>query len=297
MRTRLLFLSLVFLPSLALAQDGGSLTVQMQESATVASIPRGAQRVLMLTAWFTASCDQDVPVRGLELEHRGMGALEDIAGVYAESGGRRISRSRTFSSHDAALSLNIPTLTVPACTTVEVLVRANFSADAAISGEHRLIIPDAAAILTDARVTLKSASTTLRRTTGERRGTVTAEVLPPLNAVRYGDNRIVARLRLSADQQYDQEISSIILTNQGSARDQNLQHITAVVRGNAVTQEAPTMRGKEVTLLFDPPLLLERGTTRLIDVRADVRSGVSRTIGFTVEEAGDVSAFPVTDRR
>jgi len=287
----------LFLPHAFAADSSSVLTVQIQSGAGGGSIPPGAQRVAMLTLSLSASCNEDVHVNGLTLTHEGMGALTDLTGVYAESGGRRVSRVRSFSSRDSTLRLEFRSLNVPACKRVELVVRANFSTDAAAAGEHVLAVLSSRDIDASAPVIVQTSSSGVYRTVGPTRGTVTVTVLPPLNRVSYGDHRMIGRLRVSVDGVADQELLGIVLTNQGSASDTNLQQIAASLRGAPVTRVLSSMDGDRIPLVFDPPLVLTRGGTWLLDLRANVRSGIRKTLSLIVEEGSDVTAQPITGRR
>lgn len=297
MRTCFILLLALLFPLAASAQGAGSLVVETQSSSTQVSIPPGAQRVTMLTLTLVASCAGDVLVQGLTVTHRGMGALADLTGVYVESGGRRLSRVRSFSSQENVLHLNLQPFSVPVCGRKELVVRANFSADAAAAGEHELVVLSAEDVDASAPVTVRASASAAYRTVGPTRGTVTVTVLPPLNRVSYGDHRMIGRLRIAVDSVADQRLLGIILTNEGSAQDSNLQHIAAELRGTPVTRVLSSMDGDLIPLVFDPPLILTRGGTWLLDLRANVRSGIRKTIDLAVEEEGDVTAQPVTGRR
>ncbi|MDD4628533.1 MAG: hypothetical protein PHE68_04040 [Candidatus Peribacteraceae bacterium] len=292
------FLLFATVPSVT-AQGEAALTVQVQGITGGSSVPPGSQRVPMLNLSFTASCKAAVTVHAVTVRHRGMGAIRDLFSVYAESDGRRVARGRVFSSRAPVLTMDLENVVVPACGTRTVHFLADISAIAAMGGEHRLTVENAAAI--DAggasvRI-LSSAVPSLRRTVGEFLGSVTVEYLPLLSYVRYGDHRIVARLRLSVSGERDQLLKGLLLTNGGSARDGDLVNIFAEMGGKRVTRILPRMEGDLMRLAFDPSLLLPRSNRYLLDVRADVRSSMRKTIKLTVEEPSDVVAETVTRLR
>ncbi len=276
-----------------------SLSVSLAEHPS-ASVPPGAQRVVMLELTFRASCSGDVAVHAVTLTHAGMGALRDVASVYAVHDGQRISRGRALSSGDGTVTLTFrPSLVVPACGTQEGVIMANFSSDAAATGEHRLALLTAGDIdAGDARVTLEgSAAAPVRRTVGATQGSIAAELLPLLQRVTYGDRRTVARLRLTADGTYDQELQAIMLTNDGSARNSDLQNLTLESSRGQVLARLPTLRDRTAPFVLPSPLFLQRGAVVLLTVRADVRASRRRTIAFTLEEPGDLVARRARSRR
>lgn len=268
-----------------------SLSVQGQEQQPV-SVPPGAQRVTMLTLSLSASCSGDIDVHGITVLHKGMGAIRDIASVYAMRDGQRISRGRALSSADGSASLSFrPALTVPSCETADIVIMADFSVDALTAGEHRITVEKPEDIdAGDATVTLQQSSSIapVRTTTGVQQGSMTAEFLPLLTRVTYGDHRTVARLRLSVEGSYNQVLDAITLTNDGSARNTDLQHLTLETSRGQVLASLASLRGYLAPFVLSTSFSMERGQVFLLTVRADVRAGRRRTIDFTLEEPGDL---------
>ncbi len=286
-----LLLSAVLLPL--------ALSVQVQEQQP-ASVPPGAQRVTMLDLRFSSSCSGDVAVRGITVTHGGMGAVRDISSVYAMSDGRRISRGRALSSADGSVLLTLrPAVIVPACGAKDIAIMANFMADAAVTGEHRLSVLMANDIdAGDATVSLEDgAGAPVRRTVGIEQGSVAAEFLSLLERVTYGNHRTVARLRLTAEGAYDQAVDAVTLTNDGSARGTDLQNLTLETNRGQVLARLSSLQDHRAPFMLTAPLTIERGQVFLLTVRADVRAGRRRTIAFTLEEPGDLFSHRAQVRR
>ncbi|MDD5041303.1 MAG: hypothetical protein PHX87_03460 [Candidatus Peribacteraceae bacterium] len=286
-----LLLSAVLLPL--------SLTVRVQGQSS-SSVPPGAQRVTMLALQLSASCSGDIAVHSVTVTHGGMGAIRDISSVYAMSGGRRISRGRALSSRDGSVMLTFrPALTVPACGSRDIAVMADFSTDAAAAGEHRISLLTSGDIdAGEATVTLTgTANVPLRTTAGAEQGSVTVEFLPLLQRISYGDRRTVARLRLTSEGAYDQAMDAITLTNDGSACDGDLQHLTLETSRGQILARLASLQGHLAPFVLATPFALERGQVFLLTVRADVRAGRRRTIGFTLEEPGDLISHRAQVRR
>jgi len=265
-----------------------------------ASVPPGAQRVTMLMLNLSASCSGDIFVHGVTVTHGGMGAVRDLSSVYAMSDGQRISRGRALSSGDGSVTLTFrPALTVPACGEKDLSIMADFSPDAAVTGEHRLSLLSSGSIdAGDAIVTLEgSVDAPVRRTAGTEQGSVTTEFLPLLQRITYGDHRIVARLRLTAEGTYDQIVDAITLTNDGSARDGDLQNLTLETSRGQTLARLSSLREHLALFVLTTPLTMERGQVFLLTVRADVRAGRRRTVGFTLEEPGDLFSHRAQIRR
>lgn len=273
------------------------------------SVPRGAQRVPLLTISLSASCAGVATVSGIRVTHRGMGDQSEISAVYAMARGKRISRGRQFSSSDGQLLLPLrPALVIPACQTTDVTIAADFSAEALAASEHTLLLlrpgdieagsasvrilsPDTASATGD-----RDRRGSVIQTAGSAQGSVAVNFLPLLTRIRYGDGRTVARMTLSASD-FDQFVSAMTLTNDGSARDHDLQNLTLVTQRGVVLARTPALDGELVPFTLDPPFLLPRGETMRLDVRADVRASIRRTVGLSLEEPSDLTATRARIRR
>lgn len=267
-------------------------------SDTISSIALGSSRVPMLTLTFAASCAADVSVYSIDLKRKGLGDRQDIESVYAVSGSRRVSNASGISTRDGSFQLRLRRFTVPACEERTLEVQADFSEEAALSGEHSIVLASQTSIDADAmRIIVRQAlAAQLRRTVGYTQGNVVVEILPPLRRIRYGSNRVVARVRLTAEDE-DHSLSAIRFTNQGSAHDNDLQNFyLATNRGERVSSRTASMNGDNVFLTLSPPFFLAKNEQYLFELHADVHVGSSSTVGFSVEEPADVVSNMVRGR-
>jgi len=270
-----------------------TLTVEPVRGAEGAvSVPLGAQRVSMLTLRMTAACGGDVPVTAVTVEHRGLGSAADIDAVYAMSDGRRLSRGMQIADRLGTVQLRLQRFSVPACSTKEVGIFADFSNSAAITGQHRFSVASASDIdALPARVLLLSERVgALRQTVGEPVGTITVAYLSVQKPVYYGSDRTVARFTLTADQTADHDLIAITLTNDGSARNRDLRSLSLYASGKRVTQVAESLDDDRVRLVFGPALSLQRGQQRVFTLHADVRASIRKTIQLLIEEPSDIEA-------
>ena len=263
------------------------------ESPSGVSIPPGSQRVEMLRLQLRAGCLNDVPLHSITVRRRGLGANSDIDSVYAVANGQRISSARPISRRDGLVDLNIRRYVIPACEKIDVSIMVDFSANAAIAGEHRFevyphdIDAGGVSVSLDNRVSRVSA----RRTSGRSIGQIAVTYLKLTRRVRFGNRQIVSRFRLTADRADDHVVHAITFTNNGSAANTDLQNLYIESgRNQRYTHIASSMIGDRVRLEFDPPLLIEKNKSRKLRLRADVRASSSRTIQFRIEEPGDIEA-------
>lgn len=272
------------------------------ERITNGSVPRGALRVPFLQLTLTATCENDVPVRSVEIRHTGNGDTADIRSVYAMIDGVRVSDVRTPSStKEGRVTLRLRGVTVPACGVKQLMIVADMEADAAVGGEHFFILETADGLDVDGmsvRYTdVKPTTMPSVRTTPATSGTVNVAFLELRKPVRYGANRTVSRFTLKA-QDKDLQALSMTLTNDGSASDADLRNLSLVTSsGERVTKIESKMDGDVVTLTFDPPFKLEKNASKLLELRADIRSSRKRTIRFTLDELSDLLVMPAARTR
>lgn len=274
------------------------LTVTSESASQTGAVPRGAQRVPFLTLTLQASCDAAIDVTGIRIWHGGAGEPADLERIYAMEEGRRLTRSTSFSNKERSATLALRSFSVPACGKRTLTIAGDLAATAATSGEHRLTVKGSADIIAPgATVSGAGVVSGTLYTTPANRGTVEIEYRKTLSRLTYGSDRTVARILLRAKER-NQELLSITLTNNGSARDSDIQNIFASLsNGEPLSLTAATLDGDTVTLLFDPPLHLNRNSEILLSIHADIRASVRRTIRLLIEEESDVVAREARSRR
>lgn len=276
----------------------GQLSVTVRNADTLTSIPKGAQRIPMLQLDLQATCSADIRVVSLALRKTGLGDRSDLEAIYAEGAGGRVSNVQSVSSKDGRLSLRIRDVIVEACDRETITIYANFAATAAVAGEHRFALESVDAAGASVRLLNAQVASQLRRTVGDTQGGVRLEMLDPLSRIRFGTDRTVARIRLTAEGDDAQHVRSIRFENNGSASDDDLQNIVLVTnRAERVSSVLPSMEGKTALLHMNESFLLERGQTRVLELHADVHIGASTTVRFVVEDPADVTTEPVRRRR
>ncbi|MFH0770420.1 MAG: hypothetical protein V1926_03510 [Candidatus Peregrinibacteria bacterium] len=291
MSALLLALAIGLFPS-----SSGDLSVVQTANQTAAiSIAPGAQRVEMFQMTVRASCARDVTIRSIRVTHGGLGASSDIDRVYVMRAGRRVSTVSSIDPHGNTAELRLRSLLLPACSGTSLSVGADFSPDAASAGEHRLEIASSGDIDAGGSSVHLTPLVSLPafRTVGPETGEISVTYLDLNVTPRYGSDRTVMRFQLHADGQEDQLLSSITLTNDGSASGRDLRNLLLQTGPRTVTDTADALTDDSVRLAFDPPLILKRNETRRFDLKADVRASIRRTIRFIVEEPSDVEAVPV----
>ena len=274
----------------------GNIIVEVQSTPSQ-SVPPGSQRIAMMQLHLSSDCSADVPVYSISLQRRGMGSNADIDSLYVIHRGVRIPRERSISNRDGSVELRLQDFKIPACTAQDLIIAANFSADASPTGQHRLELASIDAGNSSVRIA-KSATTMPSISTGTNPvGQIAVEYLSISKSIHYGSRQQIARFRLEADAEDDHEIQSITFTNKGSARDTDVQNVYVEFRNRQISSRVVHLDGNKATLLFDPPIVLQKRQKLSFGLRADIRASRSRTLQFLIEEPSDIISTVARSRQ
>lgn len=284
---------------------GELLTVtEMQRNALVTT-PAGSQRVPMLTLELRASCDGPIRVTRLPLIRRGLGANDDIASVYALQDGIRVSPASPISNRDGSFSLSFRNVVIPACDRQELVIAADISADAAIAGQHRMMLDrtdraDAgtAEVMYGSGdpVTSSVTASDVSPHSNPSSSALAVRLIDVPGRIKFGPSRHIATVSLEAEGGTDHYVRSITFTNDGSASGGDIRNLYVTdSRGAVLSPVVPYMTDRRVRVPFRPPYFIEGGNAQRVELRADVVSGVGRTIRMVIEEPSDIHS--VVSRR
>ncbi len=277
----------------------GELQVSLRQIDMGSSVPLGATRVPLLGLNLAASCDADVRIDEILVRHTGAGDADDFTGVMLNDATRRVSRSSTFDNDGVARLRPTAALTVKKCSSIDLMVAVNLSAQAGVASEHGASIVGADDVKSSAKTVriVRSQDAVRMKAVSGSTGTVTVNMLSVPGRLRYGRTETVARLQISADAKSDHLLKKITLTNTENARDYQLMNLYLETRsGEVVSLVANHMRAKEVTLLIDPSLLLRGSQTIVLDLKAEINAGAGTKVRFIVEDRADIEATPYRSR-
>ncbi len=281
------------------ASGEGELLVQQDRESVIGSVPLGASRVAVRTVNLSASCDADVTVDSILLQHSGLGQVTDVKGVYFTDGDRRVSRSSRFDSQSRQTQLHFPNFVIPKCSARTLSIRMDFSPRASVASEHgvRIVSPESigssAKEVTLTEVDAKSST----YTTPYRLGTISVNFLPIRGPLRYGRVETVARIQLTSDDVSSHILKKMTLKNTEDAHDMDLVYFRLEnTRGELLSAPATRMHGDTVVIEFSPTYLLDSRKTVVVLLKAEVRASQRRKVNFTLEEASDLVSIPVRPR-
>lgn len=288
----LLTLSSVAMPNTHASSHVPTLSVHVRQPPS-ASVPLGAQRVEMLQVTLTASCAGSAKIDTIHVIHGGMGLAEDLQRLYVLMNRRRISRTSTLSEKNpSAATLRFSSFIIPACETQNISIVADIRNDALASGEHLLTIPDDGIVSNSTVVMNANEQRETIHIVSAEQGAITVTYPSLLLPVRYGPSKTVARLLLQSEGSANLLLSSLELTNQGSASNDDLRNLRIVgKRGEALSNILPHMSGSTARFTFSPPIPFDAHDNILVSVVADVHASRRRTIRFTVDEPSDMEVY------
>ena len=275
--------------------SSGTLEVSLSPNSPLGdTLPKGAIGIAMLSADFTASCDDDILVDGLTIIHEGQGSQADITNAWMSVNGARVSRTRVFDSEDQTAELRFSRpLLVEACETVTVDFMADYLSTAATNGRHNYVLELASDIMSNAQSV--TGTFPIRGEVFEvaavTSGLITATYrsVTPANVDVNDKDALIGKFEIQADSVEDQTIYSMTLENTGTASDGD--YVDIYIRrtdGTALTGETAQTVADYVTLTFDPPFTILEGDKVTLEVMADIANGAADTIKITFEETNDI---------
>ncbi len=271
----------------------GTVEVRATSQPLAGSIPRGAQRYPLMTIALRTPCNAAVTLASLTLRHRGLGDARDFDGVYAWVGNQRVTRS-FVPQKDGEVIVRFRNYVLPACSETVVTMLVSISLDAALGGEHLLEFEDGEAADAAVRFVAVASGMPVPAATvpqAVQPGSIDVEYLSITGSQSYGANRVLQRLRLVARSRGAQQVTSILFTNQGSARDTDLRSLyLRDSDGTVLSTKADSMDGDTVRLALDPPLTLRGNDVRVLELRGDIRASRKKTIRWAIEEPSDIES-------
>jgi hypothetical protein len=289
---------MIFSAAVPLSQT--QLNVQVSGPSTQLSIPQGAQRIPVLSLHLSATCAGPVSISSITVHHAGLGSASDILRLYIMDGTSRLTRGSvpTGSRPQATLRFR-PSLVIPACTSRNFTVDADFAPNIAAGSEHAFTINGAADINAGkSTVTVSAMGSVPVHATPSTPVAITVTFLPILaNTVLFGGDRTLARFQLLSTSDHDQLISAITLTNDGSAQNGDLQNLTLVSSSKKLLSNIlPSLSVRSAPFVLDPPMRLPAHSLMLLEMHGDVVASKRYTIKIILDEPSDLQAADATGR-
>lgn len=278
---------------------GSGLTVTAAVDQPVAALaPANAARVPFTKVVFTASPDGDVTVNSLTVERQGPGSdsgLSEI--VLLDENGLQFGLAKTLNSlHQVNLN---ESFVVKAGTSRTMTLAANRAASGtAVGGEIiklALVAADAGTTTVNLSSPVVGNGMTMNTTltigvvtnqTGSYKTVATTTEEIGKKAFVFTSVRVTAG---SAEKVYVDGIRWNQVGSVGSSDLANVMTTLEIVGGEKKDYPAViSTDGKYYTSRFDPPVLLDKGSSAEIFVKADIVGGSDRTIKFNIYRTSDL---------
>jgi len=279
---------------------GTGLSVMSASQPAASLAPKGASRVPFTSFTLTASNDGDVVVNGVTVERQGLAQDAAFAGVaLVDSNGIQLDIAKTFNSnHQATVG---GTFTVPRGTSKTFTVVGNMAADTTnYSGQVATLavvgVNTSAAV--NGSLPIIGAGQTINSTLTIGTATVQVSSFDPgsnVNKEVGTTGYTFSGLRVTAGSAEQVRLWSVRWNQSGSAGSGDIANVQVIVDGTAYPTTVST-DGKYYTAVFSGGLLIDKGLSRDIYVKADLvgNGSANRTVKFDIYKTTDVYLSGVT---
>jgi len=299
---KIIFLLILFLLPFTAAEAASpidplkKLTLSVKaEPVRLDAIPIGATRVRLLPLVLRAGCEGDIKLEYLRIKRIGPGRSSDIQGIYLLKSDRRITRTGTISSSGQTVLLGLKGMVVPRCKSVRLDTTIDIRRGTAAGSRFALSVENATDIKSNAEVvTGDFPIRTMNVPTKVVPDTVGAALITfqPVGKVQVIRDETLAKFTIEANGSTHQIIQGILLTNKGSARNDELRNLYLTQRsGRALTPVVKMLSDDQVLLTFSQPYFIRQGQTVGFELHGRAYRSV-KTVDFTLEEPSDLHAVP-----
>jgi len=278
-------------PSTPATGTGISVVGGSQPTATLA--PDSAARVPFTNFIVTAGSDGDVVMDSVTVERTGLAADAAFAGiVLLDSDGVQIGNAKTLNSaHQVKVGDQV---TIPAGTSKTFTIAGNMASDNSTrdGGTPRL---DVVGINTSATVSgsLPIAGTAQTINASLTIGSVT-NARGPLDPNGAQTKEIgttgytFSSVKVTAGSAEKVRLNSIRWNQSGSAASGDLENVMVYIDGTAY---APTVSsdGKYYSAAFGSGIVIEKGLSKEISIKGDIKDGSGRTVAFDLYKTTDLN--------
>lgn len=254
--------------------------------------PNSAARVPFTNVTLTAGSDGAVTVNGITVERVGLGSNSNFSGVVLlDENGIQMGTAKTLNSDNQAKVGG--TFTIAAGTSMTYTIAGNMVADNSTRA-GQVVALSVVAVNTGATVSgslpVSGAAHTINATLSIGTLTPTRGVDDP-NATADKEvgteNFLFSSVKLTAGSGEKVRLHSFRWNQSGSASMDDLGNVVAHLDGVAYTPAVST-DGKFYVVSFGDGIVINKGFSKELSIRADIVSGSGRTIAFDVDKITDI---------
>jgi len=279
--------------TVSLAADNSAATNIVADSSS----GDGAQALIpFLKVVFANSDSAEVKVTKIEFTRSGISADSDISQAYLYDGDTQIAEYSSF--RDSVLTFNNAAglFKVPAGSSKTITLKCDLANGTGSGKTIKFSIASASAIASDASSvngTYPLAGNYMTTATASDLGKLTvATTTGPVATIDPQEGAEVMNFTLAASSQ-NIEVRYLKFTNIGSTDVSDIKNFKLYDGGTQVGNTVASMDADKSVVfnLSDSPLVINKGVTKTMHLRADIVGGANRTFSFTIQKMTDVVAY------
>ena len=257
----------------------------------------GAQALVpVLSVTLTNGDTSDVKVTEMKFTRSGISSDSDISQAYLYSGDTELAEYNSFSDGVLTFSDSNGLVTIPAGSSKTVTLKIDLANGTNSGKTIRFSVASESDITSDASTlngTFPLVGNYMSTATTGDLGKLTVTLgTAPSAAVDPQDNFEVFNFNLEAADQ-DIKVYKLTFTNIGSTAADDLANFKLYDGGTQVGDAVANM-SSDKTVTFDltnNPLLVEKGVTKNMHVKADIVGGTGRDFRFSIQNMNDIVAY------
>lgn len=230
-----------------------TLTVEMGDSLSGVTVPKGATAVEVLNLEFTAEGD-DAELDGFTLHRTGVGSVNDISYIYIYNGDERLTSGRTFSSSTNEVVFGSLNLAVEDGETVTLTLVVDFASGATTGDENAVELTSSDKVDTNAAEVTGTFGIVGETFTisGASAGTVTIAKTGSTPNPTLGDTDAeIAEFQLTSSSSEDSVLTRIALTIKGTAPANTYSNLQLLQSGEVLATADAVSEDDIVTFVVD----------------------------------------------
>ena len=284
-------------------QIGEGLSVELAEdnpvSATIVADSAsgdGAQSLIpFLKVKFTNGDASEVKVTEIKFTRSGISADSNISQAYLSEGETLLAEYNSFSNSVLTFSNSAGLFTIPAGESKTITLKADLANGTASGKTIRFSIESADSIVSDASAvngTFPLTGNYMSTANTDDLGKLTVENgSNPPSAMDPQEDAEVFNFTLEVQDQKI-EVRKLVFTNIGSTDADDLQNFKLYDGATLIAEVANMASDKTVTFdLSSDPLVIDKGVTKNMHLKADIVGGTNRTFRFSIQNMTDILAY------
>ncbi len=273
------------LPASAIATTGGLSVSLASDTPAAMTVPSKATSVTFLK--FNLMSDADATLSGVTIKQAGVGGTTTVSNVYLYDGSTRLTNGRTINSSSRQATFSGLSLALKAGQTKTLSVVVDMATNSTGGDTIQFQLLNAAAVTSTATVsgsfpitgaTMTTSSTAVGTLTVNKSGTIVQPVLGSKQAK-------ISEFKLTSATE-GATVNQLRLDIRDASKHSNYN----LYQNNALVASGTRYGTDKVDFAFSTPFVIDQGSNKIFEVRADIGGQNNDTIKTAIEETTDVKA-------